>query len=177
MRRKNRRVSIDRAVLETLEGRQFLSLAAPVSYNVGSQPQAVATGDFNGDGRADVVTANANSTVAVRLSNANGTLQAPQSFATGLGPQSVAVGDVNNDGKLDVVTANGGGNLSVLLGNGNGTLQPASSAVLPPQIPVGTGYTGTDPLAQVPGSVVVGDMNADGKLDLVASGRTTFTYI
>jgi hypothetical protein len=112
MRPNCRRLAIQQAVVEALEGRRLLSLAAPVSYTVGSAPQALATGDFNGDGRGDVVTANANSTVAVRLSNPDGTLQSAQSSPTGTNPRAILVGDVNNDGKLDVVTANGGGNLS-----------------------------------------------------------------
>src|SRR4029450_1333798 len=124
MRPNKQHPAVQRAVLETLERRRVLSLAAPVSYTVGTNPMAVATADFNGDGRSDVVTANATgNNVSVLLSNADGTLQAAQQFATGNNPRSVAIGDVNNDGNRDIVTANGGGNVSVLLGNGNGTFQ------------------------------------------------------
>src|SRR5687767_10226127 len=159
MRANKKRLAVQRAVLETLEWRRLLSLAAPVSYDVGTNPQAVATEDLNGDGRSDVVTANAgNSTVSVLLGTANGTLQPAQNIATGAGPRSVAVGDVNNDGKHDVITANSG-NVSVLLGNGNGTFQPATNVALPPQFPPWDHL----PIAreQVPVSVAVGDLNAD----------------
>src|SRR3954465_6031040 len=95
---------LPRAVIETLESRRLLSFAAPLSYAAGTNPVAVATGDVNGDGRSDVVTANpTTNNVSVLLSNANGTLQAAQQFATGTGPRSVAIGDVNNDGKQDIV--------------------------------------------------------------------------
>src|SRR4051794_3074075 len=155
---------IHRAIFETLETRRLFTFAAPVNYPAGFQPQAIAAADFNGDGRSDAVVININfNSVSVRLSNADGTLQSAQTFATGIAPRAIAVGDVNNDGKRDIVTANGS-DISVLLGNGNGTFQAPLSGVLPAQFP--PGYTGADALPQVPRSIAVGDLNADGKLDL-----------
>src|SRR5688572_27522957 len=103
MRRNKRHVAIRRAVLlETLELRRLLSFAPAVSYAVGTNPQAVAAADFNGDGKLDLVTANAGSNdVSVRLGNGTGGFGAAGHFATGAKPLSVAVGDFNNDGKLD----------------------------------------------------------------------------
>jgi hypothetical protein len=168
---------LHRAVVETLETRRLLSFAAPVSYAAGTAAAAmVATGDFNGDGRSDVATANPSSNnVSVLLSNANGTLQAAQQFPAGTNPRSIAVGDVNNDGKVDLVTVNtgGGGNISVLLGNGNGTFQAPTTVTLPAQAPP-PGATSTTPVAQAPVSVAVGDLNADGKLDLAVNGQISF---
>src|SRR5437899_152101 len=62
-------------------------------YGVGLNPQSVAVGDFNGDGKPDLAVANAGSdTVSVLLGNGNGTFQAARNFAAGGAPWSVAVG-------------------------------------------------------------------------------------
>jgi hypothetical protein len=130
-------------------------------YATGSNPRSVAIGDFNGDGKPDLVVANQlSSTVSVLFGNGNGTFGARCDYGTGNAPSSVAIGDLNGDGKPDLAVTNEGSptasnTVSVLLGNGDGTFGA--------RIGYGTGSG--------PSSVAIGDLNGDGRLDLaVASG-------
>jgi hypothetical protein len=139
-----------------------------VNFAAGSYPVSVAVADVNGDGRPDLVVANETTTVSVLLGNGNGTFQSPVSYTVGLSPTSVAVADVNGDGHPDLVTANSGSSysprvgktVSVLLGNGNGTFQAAQN------------FT-TD---SRPSSVVVADVNGDGRPDLVTTNYGANAY-
>jgi hypothetical protein len=153
-------------ILEPLEDRTVPSFLAPVSYPVDTAPSAVAVGDFNGDGKPDLVTANSpyGSDVSVLLGNGDGTFQPARNFPAAPGPEvalfpSVAVGDFNGDGKLDVVETTYSG-VSMLLGNGDGTFQPAQNF--------------SAPLGQSVLSLAVGDLNGDGKLDLVVTGTQSY---
>ena len=112
-------------------------------------------GDFNADGKPDLVSANYGSnTVSVLLGQGNGTFGPAQNFTVGAQPYSMAVGDFNADGKPDLATANVfSANVSVLLGQGDGTFGA------PQNFTVGIG----------PVSVAVGDFNADGKADLATA--------
>src|SRR5258708_37281057 len=86
---------------------------------VGSYPDSVAVGDFNGDGKADLAVAmfSANS-VTVLLGNGDGTFQTPAfSYAAGNVAQSVAVGDFNGVGREVLDVANDRRNIrGVLVG-------------------------------------------------------------
>src|SRR5262249_42631163 len=97
-------------------GFPVLNLANAPALN----PSSVAVGDFNHDGKPDLVVANrVSNNLSVFLGNGDGTFQAAVTYNTGSQPVFVAVGDFNSDGKLDLVTANFGNNtVSVLLGNG-----------------------------------------------------------
>jgi hypothetical protein len=129
--------------------------AHPLFLNVDQAPVAVAAGDFDGNGALDLVTANISSgTLSLLLGNGNGTFQPRIDLAVGAAPRAVSVGDFNGDGKLDVVTAQQlSDSASVLLGHGDGTF--ASPQVFTAS---GTNFT--------PDSMVVADVNGDGKLDL-----------
>ena len=137
--------------------------AAPLSFDTGLNPQSVAIGDLNGDGKPDLVTANYNynsGTVSVLLGNGDGTFVPKADYATGTGPYSVAIGDLNGDRKPDLVAANSTTNTaSVLLGNGDGSFGAKTD--------YGTGF--------YPVSVAIGDVNADGKPDLVVANSTSQT--
>ena len=70
-------------------------------------------GDFNRDGRADLVTANnrpfdppGDGSASILLGRGDGTFQPAQEFATAIGTASGVVADFNSDGRLDFATAN-----------------------------------------------------------------------
>jgi hypothetical protein len=88
-----------------------------VSPQTGSIPYSVAVADFNGDGKPDLVTADAGSnTLTVLTGNGDGTFAAPLSPAAGTNPIFAAVGDFNGDGIPDLAAANNSTNsVTVLL--------------------------------------------------------------
>lgn len=109
-------------ILLNLGGASFRpAVGSPI--NVGIRPVSIASGDVNGDGKADLVVANySSSSVSVLLGNGNGTFAAAKNFAAGVHPMSVAVADLNYDGLPDVLVANNTGNqVSLLAGHGDGT--------------------------------------------------------
>jgi hypothetical protein len=129
-------------------------------YGVPESPMAIATGDFNGDGKPDLVLSAGVNTVSILLGNGDGTFQAHKDYVTANAPRAIAIGDFNGDGKLDLAIVTcvdiycDSGSVSVLLGNGDGTFQT--------HVDYAEGGT-----SEFPDAIAVGDFNGDGKLDLV----------
>ncbi len=128
--------------------------------------EAIAAGDFNGDGKLDLAVSTVGTSasqpwqVLILLGNGDGTFQPPTTLATsGFFIYSIAVADLNGDGKLDLAVESDAqdgsdttpGVVSVLVGNGDGTFQPYVSYT--------TGYRGR--------SVTATDVNGDGVEDLI----------
>jgi hypothetical protein len=137
--------------------------AAAANFSTGRGPQGVAVGDLNGDGKPDLVVANATSnTLSVLLGNGDGTFATRVTYNTGSAPVAVAILDLNKDGKPDVAAANSGGNnVNVLLGNGDGTLQEAVN------------YAVGGP----PNSLFAADINNDQYMDLLISATNGITAL
>lgn len=137
-----------------------LSFQAAVGIPIADGPAFVTSGDVNGDGKQDFVTANfLTDTVSVLLGDGVGGVTTTTTFPSGAGVTSggafsVAIADLNADGKQDlaiaVVNASG---VMVRLGNGDGTFRP------------GTLF----PMGSQAQSVAIGDLNGDGRLDLASA--------
>ncbi len=132
------------------------SFQSPVSYSAGLVPQAIAVGDVDNDGNADLLVAcdgygNIPGKLAVLRGNGDGTFGTAAHYSAGVNPFSIAVGDFNGDGYIDVAIADETQlSVEVLLNNRAGAFPSAT--------PYATGLN--------PFSVAVGDMNDDGIPDL-----------
>jgi FG-GAP-like repeat/RTX calcium-binding nonapeptide repeat (4 copies)/FG-GAP repeat len=125
--------------------------------NVPTDWRVAGTGDFNGDGRVDVLWRNTNGTLSDWLSQANGTFAANDAIAMVTVSNSWhvdGVGDFNGDGRGDVLWRNDNGQLSNWLGQANG------------------GFVANDANAMISVStswhvVGTGDFNGDGRDDIL----------
>ncbi len=132
----------------------------PRSYLTGTNPQGLAIGDLNGDGKLDLVVANGTSSISVLLGNGDGTFRPHVTYNPGFSPRALSVVDLNGDGKLDLaVTGNGvalngiSKSLSTMLGRGDGTFAAATSIAA----------------GNAPQGVATGDFDGDGIVDIVVA--------
>ncbi len=142
-------------------------LPAVERFVAGPGPVAAAAGDLNGDGKTDLVIAAQSSAAAFApadsldtlLGRGDLTFVAPTNVAAGPSPTELAVADFNGDGITDFATVGtSGSTVSIVLSNPDGSYRTPvtlSDGLLPVSL--------TDPW------IVAGDLNRDGRADLVVT--------
>jgi hypothetical protein len=136
------------------------SFSSPITTTIqmgGLGAGAIVAGDFNEDGKLDLIVGTVSGSQAniFLAGNGDGTFTQGQTLPGSFGFFSAAVADINQDSHLDLI-AGGNGTLYVFLGDGHGnfTLQPFTNQQGPSNIFLG---------------VVAGDFNNDSKIDFLAT--------
>jgi hypothetical protein len=135
--------------VSVLLGKGDGSFAFKIDYPTADEPWSVVIGDWSGDGKMDLIASN-----SLLLGKGDGTFAPKVDYTNVDYAGSMAAGDLNRDGSLDLVMQTidnqNNGNIAVLLGKGDGSFA-GKSAYAPFGFIV---------------SMALGDLNADGKLDL-----------
>jgi hypothetical protein len=135
------------------------TFAPAMIYSSGGElPSNVATADFNGDGKPDLLVPSSNSmSIGILLNNGNGSFAPAQVYPSG--GEVYTIADFNGDGTADVAVVNyGTNNISILLNKGNGSFAPA--------VMYGSG-------GEIPVRFTAADLNGDGKADIAVANFGT----
>ena len=155
---------------ETFPGGCKPDFAAKVDFTSGTNPYSISLCDMDKNGKPDLAVTNYGSNTVSVYTNISvpgtingGSLAAKVDYVTGLSPKSVNFGDIDGDGRPDMIVTNSGDtSVSVFRNTSSfGSISFAAKVDFP---------TGGSPW-----SVSIGDINGDGKPDLVIANRVSWT--
>jgi uncharacterized protein YjdB len=148
-----------------------VSFTAKTDYLVPNKPLSVIIGDIDGDGKADIATANRNAGSISVLRNTcdpgSISFDARIDYAVGSDPYEVTMGDLDGDSKNDLVVANSGSNSISFFRN------TSSAGTISFEAKFDTSGL------NAPYSVEIGDLDDDGKPEVVVtnySGATASVF-
>ena len=145
------------------QGDGIFNPATPETVAVGSQPNSIIGGDFNGDQNIDLAVVNSgNNNMTILLGNGQGGFTSAGIISTGSGPNKVIADYFDGDQNFDLAVVNSGSdNINILLGNGGGVFSQSDLVSAGDQ----------------PKSVISADINDDSINDLLTanSGDNTIS--
>ncbi len=155
------------------------SFNSAVNFTAGTNPEGLAFGDIDGDGKPDIGVSNRNSNNISLLRNTStigtinaGTLASAVNFGAGTSPVGMRFADIDGDSKLDVVVANNGANNFSVFRNTATSGVPFVAGSLAARVDYGTS---SNPFF----NIGIGDIDGDGKPDVISTnsnGGSIFVF-
>ncbi len=147
---------------------EAIGFQAGGEFAAGTAARGLLLADLNDDGKPDMAVGDEGSDrILVFINTASGGnagFAGAVPFSSEGGPVALTAGDFNSDGRPDLAVRNGSGRLSVLLNTGTGGAPDFTPAAeLPAEGP--------------PGPVSAGDLDGDGRPDLILAGETALVTV